>query len=450
MTTLIDITQKLVASKSAAAYPFFTRKDPTLCVAGLDSGWPSDYLDNILARLFHQPPVVKAIAAQEASDAGFAAVLDNLSSKVKADVGNPVKLLNLDSALLSTANAHLTEYRDDSAKSRVVPSKTTGFQLWDGNPFVPIFLEYELIYYHIPWSEWDISLRPSPGGHSYKQLRYGSSKNFESSVNQSDWRTAAGQVLVLPQPVFSLEATLDAVLDSAGSIPISDAEVAKLRDPITGIKNLKFVSAPLSSLTNRLLTRTDGSHVVPNVRTQGNDTKPHKPAVDAARVAVIPPRSTAAQVLLSAKDVRDALKTIDAQSALTPYGNLIDFAAKDVSHVPFKPVTHGQMMFTKINIVDIFGQAICLPDPLPRKVVSPAPPPSAYPCISDYLMPEKRGDGVLNTVYHPSLPDLGNYKPEWPLCQFTQLTPSINQDARINAAFVSPTFAGPGTTTVTG
>lgn len=44
------------------------------------------------------------------------------------------------------------------------------------------------------------------------------------------------------------------------------------------------------------------------------------------------------------------------RSALTPYANLLSFDKVNYPGVPFKPVTHGQMMFTKLNIVDKFGQ----------------------------------------------------------------------------------------------
>lgn len=55
-----------------------------------------------------------------------------------------------------------------------------------------------------------------------------------------------------------------------------------------------------------------------------------------------------------------------------------------------------------------------------------------HPCLSDYLTPDIV-DGVLNTIY----PEPNKAPGEWPLCRFIQLTPSINQAARINATFLN-------------
>ena len=101
--------------------------------------------------------------------------------------------------------------------------------------------------------------------------------------------------------------------------------------------------------------------------------------------------------------------------------------------MPFKGVTHGQLIFTKLNIIDKFGQAICLPEPKPQPRDKILPPPSFYPCLSDYLSPDLVGKTRLNTVYQEDVPKDG----KWPLCRFIQLTPSINQNARINASFLN-------------
>lgn len=107
--------------------------------------------------------------------------------------------------------------------------------------------------------------------------------------------------------------------------------------------------------------------------------------------------------------------------------------------VPFKGVTHGQMMLTHCNIIDKFGQAVCVPQWRPTPRVQNMPPPALYPCLSDYLSPDLTPSadgttGVLNTIFaEPSQP-----KGQWPLSRFIQLTPSINQDARINAVFLTP------------
>jgi hypothetical protein len=132
---------------------------------------------------------------------------------------------------------------------------------------------------------------------------------------------------------------------------------------------------------------------------------------------------------------------IDGESALTPYGDSFPFGTDHYPGVPFKPVTHGQLVLTKINIVDNFGQVVCLPKVLRRPREPPLiPQANIYPCLSDWLAPDalenadpKITDKVLNTVFpNPEPVKQG----EWPLCQYIQLTPAINQEARINASFL--------------
>jgi hypothetical protein len=103
-------------------------------------------------------------------------------------------------------------------------------------------------------------------------------------------------------------------------------------------------------------------------------------------------------------------------------------------------VTHGQFRFTKPNIVDKFGQVISgiAPTAEPRVPPPGTMPPSLHPCLGDQVCPGLVvGTTLLNTVTEltaadPQLP--GGY----PLCPYVQLTPAINQAARLNAAFVEP------------
>ena len=109
--------------------------------------------------------------------------------------------------------------------------------------------------------------------------------------------------------------------------------------------------------------------------------------------------------------------------------------------IPFKGVTHGQMAFRKLAIVDKFGQAIALPSTKPRLRRDVGDTEAIHPCLSDFLSPSTLPPdpssnlpyGNLNTVFKE--PDL--VKDKNPSCRFMQLTPSINQDARLNAAFVA-------------
>lgn len=89
-------------------------------------------------------------------------------------------------------------------------------------------------------------------------------------------------------------------------------------------------------------------------------------------------------------------------------------------------------MFTKINVVDKFGQAISAIDPSPHHYNTPIA--TISPCLSDTYFPGTIGDtdpslptSRANTV----IPQTDNNA-----CPFVQLPPAINQPARLNASFV--------------
>jgi len=439
----LDSKKQQTPCKWAPTAPFFQRKDPTLCIAGLESGWPGDYLSKQTIRLDDKLLNDDRVSSLEASSAP----LKDLLALIKSTIA-------MDESLKSSARRLLGEAFDRNSGDK--ENNITGFKQWTGkNPFVPLFIEYELIYFHsespflpsapcsslmcydiVDFQEWDVRLRSSPVGHQYDQVRYGVRGNLQDIKklhDKPDYRTASGRVLILPQPVFSLETLINAVIDTAGVSPLSKEESTFLQQHVQA---MKFISAPLQGLTNHLLTRIDGSHVTPTVRGQGLTPVVLEAAVKAGRGT----DPATGLDLMSRDDVFNILKLLDNLSGLTPYGNLMNFGA-DYPGVPFKGVTSGQIAFTKLNIVDKFGQAICLFDPLPRpnprlpgsSAQMPAPP-AIYPCISDYMCPELLDDGTPNTVFREAAVEKG----KWPLCRFMQLSPSINQPARINAKFVLP------------
>lgn len=85
--------------------------------------------------------------------------------------------------------------------------------------------------------------------------------------------------------------------------------------------------------------------------------------------------------------------------------------------------------FTKLNIIDKFGQALVAIDPQPRLTG----PPPLYPGISDFYEPQMVDSKTANTVIQDD-----DYQ-----CEFIQLPPQINQNARLNADFVTRTSDDP-------
>ncbi|KAI0436967.1 hypothetical protein F4803DRAFT_556483 [Xylaria telfairii] len=116
------------------------------------------------------------------------------------------------------------------------------------------------------------------------------------------------------------------------------------------------------------------------------------------------------------------------ETDLTPYGTLVGLAESDIT--AFKPVTHGQFRFTRLNIVDKFGQCADAIDQTPRAKGSPP----LFPCLSDYYQPQVIPETDEKKGY-PNIPKLQDKADE---CEFAQIPPQINQSSRLNAAFVIP------------
>jgi hypothetical protein len=424
LKTDIATLQKEVDCKLSARDPFRIRTDPTLCIAGLDSGWPSDVMDTLQVRL--EGEITTDTTAVDT-------IFKNASNPVTQDHGLNTTAKMILAQCLKDSNA--TTNNGKRVQGQPYDLTITGFENWGGeNPFAPLFIEWESIYYHIDKDIWDVELRPSPVGHAHSQVRYVPGKQLllsdptNKTKNQNNYRTLSGRVIVLPQPRFSLESVVLQVIDSKSPDIPKDLD-SSLDDIKKNIRQIKFISAPLSGLTNHLLTRAEGSHVKPNVRSPGQTVIPLAAAY-------------APEIDMNA----DMLALIDAESALTPYGTLMSFGIKDYPHDPFKPVTHGQMVLTRLNIIDKFGQAVCLPFSNKRRVIQEQPPDAKiYPSLSDYLAPDvikahpTDKTGVLNTVFKTPDPAVDG---EWPKCQFIQLTPSINQEARINASFMTQDTVG--------
>lgn len=104
-------------------------------------------------------------------------------------------------------------------------------------------------------------------------------------------------------------------------------------------------------MTSHLLTLNQGTHIKSTVRVPNNTPKAITAAVDFARPGL--PRdqaidSTGKSITVSIADTLIGL--VDAENALTPYGSAIDLSGLGPS--PMKPVTHGQLIFTSLNVID--------------------------------------------------------------------------------------------------
>lgn len=109
----------------------------------------------------------------------------------------------------------------------------------------------------------------------------------------------------------------------------------------------------------------------------------------------------------------------------------------------------ASIALTSISIIDKFGQVIAVP--FPKRKARPTGNTISgeqtfiHPCLSEQLVPSviNRGpkhERELNTVYTPQETHDIATDSELPLTPFVQLSPAINQEARINAFFLKQAF----------
>jgi hypothetical protein len=291
-------------------------------------------------------------------------------------------------------------------------------------PWFPLFLEWEAHYFHVPFGKWSFEHvdAPDSGG---TRTRYGilpgvdlddpkETKPFKENV-----RTLSGRVLILPQPTFSLKGTIDQLIQSTSKDVLMAALEQQGDDPVTAkaeldrlgdlVKKLEFLSAPMDGFTSHLLTQIQGHHIKPGKRLPGQ------------ALAILPSAIGDDGVFDT-----NVVQQMGVETGPTPYANHVTFG--DMVYSPFKPVTHGQFCFTKLSIFDKFGQAVSAIDP-----ASQIPQP-LFPVISEYYQPQTlpQPPGFTDTI--PNVVIKGDPPSH---CRFVQLPPNINQDARINAVFLT-------------
>lgn len=297
-----DPSTPLVPARKIAADPFFLRSDPTLMIAGIDSGWPAEYLTAMDIRFGQEVtsptnPKVTTLLAGFQPAAASGTILQTITN-----------LLN-------------------EASQWTQPDQP-GFKTWQGQPFCPIFVEWEAVYYHIDWSKWKPDLQSSPlSPNNVPQVRYLNEVSVKGLTEDS--RAISGRIMVLPQPTFALAAIVKQVFSSAGeNLPPSMAKwtLDQQNDFIDKVSKLRFISGELAGFTDSLLTLATGSHVKPNLRQQGQAVSPLTEAVNKGGEFGM---------------LKDHFTMIDGESAKTPYGFLTDFTGLD--YQPFKGVQHGQL-----------------------------------------------------------------------------------------------------------
>lgn len=428
--------------QAGTAHPFYQAGDPTVLVAGVQSGWPVDFLDPLKVRLRHQ--IIGAVKDGKPVQLELPKYLDDVAERIDEAWRSDIKLLLSEFIILGT---DLTEGQKPVAPSSYplyhdLEGNSNGFPVgdspkqnieqrwrdrWHGTqPWAPLFLEWEVDYYHVDYNHWslddgDLTINAAEG--SKARYRIDSDRLTESDLK--DARKLSGRVLLLPQPSFSLKSKLEQFFDATPAPLIQ--KYLPGEDPTSMLRQVgkfKFLSAPLAGFIDHLITRQGGTHVKPTYR---------QPAEE-GNGAQLPRAIPGAKLAASQAEYTDVdLELMGLETDLTPYGTAIPFSKTKKN--PFKPATHGQFCFSKLNIIDKFGQAIHAVNPS-VKDASKAPNsgngqgrPEVY--TSEYLRAQKLTYRPGDDAAPRNRGDSSRVKSE-----FVQIPPQINQFARLNAEFV--------------
>ncbi|KAI1112090.1 hypothetical protein F5Y14DRAFT_442836 [Nemania sp. NC0429] len=301
--------------------------------------------------------------------------------------------------------------------------------VWNGQPWLPLFVD-EL---------WE--MRHNDDG----TVRYGLRGDISLGIYSLSSRTFSGRAILSPDAQKTMLGLIDMMYRTVpGAVDTGDAGMATAQNILSGIQ---LLFGRLDGFTDHLLTLCQGAHVAPSLDNIALDTDD-----DPLITSLITAYRAAEEIFADEDDLKllsghlklpgNSPDRTDAVGGLdvTPYGisheglsypssqNLNSPADKDLF---FRPVSQGQARLTQFKIVDRFGQVICATDPRPDQ-----PAPSFYPHM---------GTGILCETLPIDNNDASEPRTAFPLkpeeiasgdCPWFQLSPRINQDARIHADFM--------------
>lgn len=417
-----------IQPSTGAAHRFYQRRDPTALFSRIGSGWERDFSNTVQVRLHQQ-----AVNSRTWNDPEWGTESDLLRFAMK-----------MPSEIQPGAEVVLREFyelRSAKLERELGPAEVlplfhdTQRDRWNKRqPWKPLFIEWEALYYDIPFEKWKCNEYGVENAYGASTVQYQVdevvSDLFEGPHARRDVVRIAGRNVLQPQAQSSLKALVQQVFLNTNpetlaaqlgiTTPPTDLPEALSemeRQLLSIIAEMDFVSAPLTAVTNSLLTVREGSHLKPLVRL------PRSTPV-AIRQAVGVFDKICPQTL----DPSEVLQLIDDQGDVTPFASSVPLSRE---FHPLKPVQHGQLQFIKLNIVDKFGQVVHIVDPHPPhrgkvRTVAPIMSPSLFPGL---VHDSETGAMRPNTAIRQNDDSLE-------ACPFIALPPSINQPARLNAFFV--------------
>jgi hypothetical protein len=382
----------------------------------------------------------------------YTAVVQKLVTKLAANLRPGATALLMEFFELRSSNNQTTQARPSPQvipwfhnedvrtivknKIKVTSKETRGRDQWQGSqPWRPLYIEWEALYYHIPFEKFKFKEYNRTSSWGTTVVRYGIDEDLGSPPGKfQDVSRVSGRNYLLPQAASTLAIQVAQVLQATNPDDLVNVYNLSKTDQdslVDEIAQLQIVTAPMTGLTSHLLTMREGMHVKPLVRLQNQTPVVIQAAADGIKDitdAANRQRDPSKQTKL---DPTRLIQMMDTETTLTPYGNSIALE-NDKTKPPLKPVTHGQLMFTQMNIVDKFGQAVAVIDPRPPRRGQEQP--TVYPCISDTFHPSSIGDADPGLA--SSRANVVHAQPSNAACSFISLGPSINQPSRLNANFV--------------
>ncbi|KAF5983339.1 hypothetical protein FBULB1_3842 [Fusarium bulbicola] len=413
------VAEKCPQAEKTPSEPFYQRREPTVTVARAVSAW--NIRDDKPTRVRITSQVYPKGEDQE-TKAAFTAEA-NATDNLEDSLYNAMEFHRpkMNAVVFTTMQELVREWvrlgpKDDqrapkrTTKPSIVSPPYESRTLEDdeqlGNvpnfnkkqEFNAVFVEWEAVYFHIPFDKWSLLPDEATG------LRWDLNE-YVGSGHTHDVRTISGRDLLLPQVKAELQV-------AAANLEYFSEEFHDLL-----LDRLCYPSSSfsLNGMNEHLSTRyVGGTHLTPNATLSG-----------VVKGAVVESVFT-----------EDDLELIGNQTRETPYASTVDVRVTDGDAgnmtSPFKSVLHGQMVLTKLNLVDEFGQVVSAfdfdkapsDDFLDRKIYPEVS--DTYAC-SNLVDPHGKPTKIANAV-------VGDQENR---CAFFQIPPSINQEARLNAFFVT-------------
>ena len=201
---------------------------------------------------------------------------------------------------------------------------------------------------------------------------------------QADYRFINGRCPVLPQTGSILAAKLSQVFSKLdpNSLALTASDKTSL---LSEAKALDFSPAPMTGLTDQLLTQKQGMHANPLTWNSDGILIPTSEAYD----------SGGAIGLTGKED----FYLMSGQISKTPFASSIDIPTDVEQYNPFKPCIHGQFRFTKLNVVDKFGQIVQGVKSYSDVAHSVGPTATPlFPCMGEFYSVEQNTDGSAKIV----------------------------------------------------